>query len=330
MYKCIYCNKEFKTSIGLYIHIKKIHNIVMNFDERYKFINYICENKEIPKCKYCDNEIYVKNKRGSIICDNIECKHKYLSDIQKEIHKNNPQLAVNARKRRIEYLSNPNNFYKTAYGIRANKNMSYLEKWFFDNIIAKYKLYDKYLIINEYKITNDNFTSAYSLDFAFMNIKLDVELDGKCHFNRDNERIEHDIIRDNYLLSNGWNIYRISYKDIKENEKDVIEKFLFLLENNEFEYDDNYYIKHKLLNNQDLIIDKNKEKLLKKEQHNSYIKNILIDLENNSNIDFSKFGWVNKAKNYLSDKGFNYKQLHRTIQVYYPEFFTNNNVFVKN
>ena len=147
MYKCNYCNKTFKTSIGLYIHLKSVHKINMTFDERYKFINYICENKEIPKCKYCDNEIYVKNKRGSKICNNPECKHKYLSDIQKEIHKNNPQLSINARKRRIEYLSNPNNFNTTAYGIRANKKLSYLEQWFLDNIIEKYRLYDKYCII---------------------------------------------------------------------------------------------------------------------------------------------------------------------------------------
>ena len=86
------------------------------------FIHYIAEGKDIPKCKYCDNDIFITGRRGSFVCNNPKCKHKYLSDIQKEIHKNNPQLAINARKRQLDYLSNSKNFEITPYGLRANKN----------------------------------------------------------------------------------------------------------------------------------------------------------------------------------------------------------------
>lgn len=58
-----------------------------------------------------------------------------------------------------------------------------------------------------------------------------------------------------------------------------------------------------------------------------YNKNIIIDLEQNSNIDFSKFGWVEKAKIYLQRKNINITNLSRFIKRYYPEFFVNNDVF---
>lgn len=58
-----------------------------------------------------------------------------------------------------------------------------------------------------------------------------------------------------------------------------------------------------------------------------YNKNAIIDLEQNSNIDFSKFGWVEKAKKYLQRKNINITNLSRFIKCYYPEFFVNNNVF---
>lgn len=328
MYKCEYCGKECKNAIGLYCHIVKIHNIQMTSDERYKFIHYIAEGKDIPKCKYCNNDIFINGRNKSLVCNNPECKHKYLSDIQKEIHKNNPQLSINARKRRLEYLSNNENFETTAYGLRANKKLSYLEQWFLINIIEKYKLFDKYLIINEYKIKNNDYTSAYSLDFAFMNIKLDVELDGKCHFNNE-KRVQHDINRDKYLISNGWNIFRISYNDVKYNSDNIISKFLSLLNNNLFVYDKSYYIRNKIITNDDI---KNENKNYKIQLKNNYfekIKNILIDLEQNSNIDFSKYGWVKQANDYLFNKGFVYKQLHRTLLKYYSEFFENNNVFIR-
>lgn len=58
-----------------------------------------------------------------------------------------------------------------------------------------------------------------------------------------------------------------------------------------------------------------------------YNKNIIIDLEQNSNIDFSKFGWVEKAKIYLQRKNINITNLSRFIKRYYPEFFVNNDIF---
>ena len=338
MYSCQECGKKIKTQNGLIFHLMQRDNKLLTYDERYKFKNYILKNIPIPKCKYCDNDIYVKNWRGSKICNNPLCRSKHLSEIQKEIHRNNPQLAINARERRINYLSNKNNYNSTAYCKRANKQLSFLEQWFYDNVIIKYNLTSKYLIINEYKISNENMSSAYSLDFAFINIKLDVELDGRCHFNHGEKRIETDIIRDNFLLKRGWNIYRISFWDVEHNEKTIIDNFMKLLNNNDFTYDKSYYLRNKVISNIEFQqqYNKNKDKEYIKEQNKQkkliYIneqRNILKDLEQNSQIDFSKFGWVGLATKYLLNKNIKISQLHRHLKHYYPEFFTNNNVFIR-
>ena len=340
MYICKECNKEIKNKKTLMQHLKKYHNYTFNnYDEQYKFYYYTLDNIEIPKCEICKiNDIYVNSIRGSHVCNNKECIKKYHSQIQLQIHKNNPQLAINARERRIKYLSNKNNFNSTAFGKRANKQLSFLEKWFIDNVINKYELTNKYLIINEYPITNENKNSAYVLDFAFINIKLDVELDGRCHFNNGVNRIQSDYKRDEYLLNNGWNIYRISFFDVENNSKETITKFINLLNENKFEYDESYYLRNKVITNKEFQNQYNKQKnkecikeqnKIKKLKYKEEIRDILIDLEKNSNINFSKFGWVTKAIKYLQEKNIKITQLHRTLILYYPEFFENNKVFIR-
>ena len=328
---CEICNKKFESKLSIFTHIQKKHKLCKNFDDKYKYWNYILEGKEIPKCEIChNNDIYVKSRRGSHVCNNPECIKKYHSQIQLQIHKNNPQLAENARQRRLKYLSDKSNFNSTAYGKRINNELSYLEKWFYDNIIQQYNLTDKYTIINEYT------ELKYFLDFAFINIKLDVELDGKCHFNHDNQRIEHDIERDKFLINKGWNIFRISWYDVKFNEQETINKFIELLNNNKFGYDKSYYIRHKVISNKEFKYqeeqrnNKKEKLLLKKQEQYNYYKNIIIDLEQNSNIDFTKYGWVTLAYQYLNSKNIIIKQLHRIIKKYYPDFFINNNVFIRN
>ena len=339
MYICQECGKEIKSKPALMQHLIKRHNYKFDtYDQHYKFYYYILDNLSIPKCKYCNNDIYVNSRRGSHICNNPLCKTKYASDIQKNIHKNNPQLAINARERRINYLSNKDNYNSTAFGKRANKKLSFLEQWFIDKVIIEHNLINNYLIINEYKITNENKTSSYSLDFAFINIKLDVELDGRCHFNNGEDRCKFDKIRDEFLLKNKWNIYRISFWDVEHNEKETIEKFISLLKTNNFIYDKTYYLRNKIITNNEFkkqyerqkckecIKEQNKKKKL---EYKEKQKNILQDLEKNSNIDFSKYGWVNLANKYLINKDIKITQLHRHIKKYYPEFFEQNNVYIR-
>ena len=329
MYKCKYCNLEFNSKRGLIIHIQSIHNKLKDYNSKYKFYNYELENLENPKCKICGKEINIKYRGISLnYCDNPQCKFLYKSNNMKLYYDEHPEVKEKLREKRLKYLSDKSNFNSTAFGKRINKELSFLEKWFYDNIIKKYNLTDKYTIINEYTF------NKYSLDFAFINIKLDVELDGTCHFNN-GKRIEHDIERDKYLIDNGWHIYRISWYDFRYNENKTIYKFIDFLTKNNFIYDKSYYLRNKVISNQEFKYqeeqrnNKKQKKELEKQNKYNYNRNIIIDLEKNSNIDFSKYGWVTLANKYLINKGYNIKQLHRYIKRYYPEFFENNKVFIR-
>lgn len=64
-------------------------------------------------------------------------------------------------------------------------------------------------IISEYKVR------AYSLDFADVEKKIDIEIDGDQHF-LDKRIVEHDIRRNEYLLSLGWTIIRIRWSKFQK------------------------------------------------------------------------------------------------------------------
>lgn len=58
-----------------------------------------------------------------------------------------------------------------------------------------------------------NDSNCYFLDFALLNKKVDLEIDGSQHCLL--ERQQSDNKRDNALISNGWKVYRISWNKLK-------------------------------------------------------------------------------------------------------------------
>lgn len=127
----------------------------------------------------------------------------------------------------------------------------------------------------------------YSLDFAWPHLKKCIEIDGDQHyFNQ--ERIEHDKIRDIYVLSRGWKVLRVRCKDLYNNineyiniAKDFIEEDIEHLEDNLENYRKELKEKERI-NNQKKI----------DQCHETALKiNALIDAK----IDFSKWGCIQKA-----------------------------------
>lgn len=98
------------------------------------------------------------------------------------------------------------------------KRRSYPEKFFID-IFNNNKLFDKYKIVEKMPF------GKYFLDFAFPELLLDLEIDGDQHY-RNKENIEHDTERDLYVKQLGWNVYRIKWKNICNDSKKEIKKFL--------------------------------------------------------------------------------------------------------
>ncbi|GJQ43687.1 MAG: hypothetical protein JETCAE03_31850 [Ignavibacteriaceae bacterium] len=222
--------------------------------------------------------------------------------------KHTEETKEKLRKKRFEYLKNRNG--DSAFERRNAGKMSYLEQWFFDNVIIKYNLLEKYDIVNEYPFY------PYFIDFAFLNIKLAVELDGASHFKNGDKRLEHDLKKDRHLIENGWKLYRISYK---ENNEETI--FDFIKKINNLKIFENKRLdktlfkgslkKLKIHRNQNQFFLEKKENYDKSQQQ--YLNKVL-----KSQIDFSKFGWVQEAAKIINQKP---QKVNRWMKRFLPEFY---------
>lgn len=109
--------------------------------------------------------------------------------------------------------------------INADSNRrSYPEKFFF-------KVLQNNNILDQYTIKEKLSVGKYFLDFALIEKKLDIEIDGKQHYLTE-EAIQHDKIRDQYLNDNGWVVYRIAWSSMSKKPKKEIKEFLNFLNSN--------------------------------------------------------------------------------------------------
>lgn len=315
--KCKICGKEFINTKKLKLHLNS-HDIKGYFDW-YQYLHKY-ENLSIPLCPYCGNICKLTSRRGyQKTCGSKECKHKFNSQNHKEKYLQHPEWRELHKKLRNNFLSKQSNRDKTAWMNKANGKYSYLEKYFIDNYLIPNKLQTKFNIINEYS------EYPYFLDFAFIDIKVDIELDGKCHFEHGVERLKHDIIRDKDLIKKGWRIYRISFDEI-ENEQTKIKFYKFIDNFNEYDYNENRqiikYNQYKNIKKKQSII----KKLDKKEKEKSKIIEILNSI--GENYDLSKFGYGKIIQNELLKNNISIKgNIKRYINTHYPEFFSKYKVY---
>lgn len=166
-------------------------------------------------CPICGKKYYTKNTNNKT-CSK-ECGHKYR--VQKGISEETRKKLSNQVQKRIKN--------GTHTGWITRNIESYAEKFFkkvLENNSIKYE-FNKPILKNDLGIHENG---CYFLDFALSN-KIDLEIDGKQH--KIKERKEHDKVRDERLINNGWKVYRIEWKNpnIKKNSdyiKEEIDKFL--------------------------------------------------------------------------------------------------------
>jgi len=104
---------------------------------------------------------------------------------------------------RLKYLTeNPD---KVPYLLNHySKGPSYPEKYWKE-------IFDKYGV----KYTEQYRIHLYQLDFALIEEKIDIEIDGNQHYSNE-KAIKRDIRRDEYLENLGWKIIRIKWSDYKK------------------------------------------------------------------------------------------------------------------
>lgn len=207
--KCEYCSKELKNKGGYVRHIKTCKKVQKIKSEVIKL--YTEDSLNIGKLSKRYNigknaiiKILGDEKRTS--SESAKIAHK----LYPEKYKHSEESKQKMRIKRLEYMrKNPE---KTAW---RKSNISYPEKIFLKEII-KLGWNKNHLIVREYSFF------PYFIDFAFINEKVAVEIDGSQHLL--NERKDSDKRKDDLLIEKGWRIIRIKAKDINLNLDESISK----------------------------------------------------------------------------------------------------------
>lgn len=192
----------------------------------------------------------------------------------------------------------------------ANRNNKSYPERLFAKMLKDNGFYDKYEIIEQFLF------HGYFFDFALIDLKCDIEVDGIQHFRTD-EAIDYDKNRDNFTLNKGWIVYRISAKELLLNPKHEFKMFCeFIESNNKFrKYDvtkvlEKFKAGNKYGNREDYFREIKKNNVLQNQP--------LVEKLMNSDIEFDKFGWVSKAANII---GISPQKVSGWMKRNAPEFY---------
>ena len=176
----------------------------------------ICRKYSISSKSYVSN--YVLSGKTRSLSESIKIAHRKYSDSFKHTEETKKKM----REKRLAWMKEHPE--KTAWRL---KNMSYPEKCF-QKILEDNGLDKKYLIYREYSVF------PYFIDFAFINEKVAVEIDGSQHLEED--RKKRDVEKDTLLISNGWRVIRIAASEIVSGGENALNSLIEVLGDNNAEY----------------------------------------------------------------------------------------------
>ena len=140
----------------------------------------------------------------------------------------------------------------------------------------------------------------YSLDIAFPDVKIAIEVNGNFHYKnlQTLELTDYYKKRENEFINNGWKLIQVHYSLVYNSN--FTEELLINLDLKEFsDYSKYYTPKTPKITESEKEFNQfiKKEKEINKEI-NKQLKRIAI--LKNSSIDFSKFGWCEKASELIN------------------------------
>lgn len=194
-------SEDTKIKIGKSLSLLNKTKICVNIDDRNKY------------CLNCKTTLtYKQILRKNNFCSN-SCSGKYRYSNSSERKKNSISM-----KERVK-----NGLHK---GWSTRNIISYPEQ-FFINILNNNNISFKHNHPVNKRDLGLTDSCNFFLDFYFEDKKIDLEIDGSQH----RYRKEHDDARDEILTKNGYNVYRIKWKNIntisgKEYIRNEIDKFL--------------------------------------------------------------------------------------------------------
>ena len=201
---CTYCGKEF-SKYGIKNHIAIVH---------LGDVSRVNHNKGKKKSKSSWNKGLTK-ENSSKIAEMAKNTSKTLTGKTGRTHSEETKNKIS--KARLKYLTeNPD---KVPYKLNHSSKKSYPEKLF------------------ETALISSNITGwvygyqhgIYEYDFAFVDLKIDIEIDGGTH---QTEKVQNiDKRRDAFSISKGWKVLRLTDKEIKTDIIGCINKLKILLIN---------------------------------------------------------------------------------------------------
>ena len=212
--ECKTCGKEIKGNGALVVH-QTTCEYVYNVKEEIKKL-YVDELWSIKRIK--DKYNLGSQTITDILGDNLRTaseSNKIARKLFPESFIHSDETKQKIREKRIKFMKeNPE---QTAW---RTKNLSYPEKLFLE------KVYDlcldkKYSIVREYSVF------PFFIDFAFVNEKVAVEIDGSQHLLP--ERKERDDKKDELLKKDGWFILRVSENEFKTNINSVFNTIISII-----------------------------------------------------------------------------------------------------
>lgn len=226
MYVCRVCGKQFEKRHAFLGHCSN-HKRVENYKTGkrvYKKKGKSRKNKNgLYECKFCKKEFDVFQKLGGHV-NNCELNPGYQSYKDKLIDNSKKNaigriLTIETKEKisqaRIKYLTEHPE--KVPYRINHSSKESYPEK------IFRQALMDSKIEgwVQEFQ------NGMYSYDFAFFELKIDIEIDGGTHNSEKVKKIDER--RDAWSKEQGWKVIRFQAKEIKENLISCIEQIKKLI-----------------------------------------------------------------------------------------------------
>lgn len=181
--------------------IKK--NIIKDYVENGYSIRDIMANYNVKSKEYLCKKL-LKNKIRNFSESSKLAHKKYPQNF-----KHTEESKNKIRKARLRFLKEHQE--ESAW---RNKNMSFPEKCF-KKLLEENNIDKKLLIYREYPVF------PYYIDFAFVDVKIAVEIDGSQHL--EEERQKSDIKKDELLISKGWRVVRFTAFDVINNRDYVLE-----------------------------------------------------------------------------------------------------------
>ena len=185
-------------------------------------------------------------------------------------------------------------------------------------LLKKYLKDAEINFIEEYTGFEDH---NYAIDIAFPIDKIGIEVNGNQHYKKDGSLTEYYKNREDYLKSQGWKILQLHYSFVYDEDK--VHHLINDIKNDIQNIDVDYSVFINQKSNRkcrrcerDMSYDLQDglcKTCIKKRQIEEMCNSII-----NSNIDFSKFGWVGKVSRLL---GINENKGGVWVKKHMPDFF---------